>query len=119
MVYTSLSLSLAAIEVFVHLDPAEQPGDLVSLVAELPVVEQEAERVEVASLPRDWRKIGHPALQRIGQQWVRAGRSLALLVPSAATDGEWNVLVNPMHADAGSIRLEAPRPFRFDERMFR
>ena len=119
MVYTSLSLSLAAMEVFVHLDLEEQPEDLVSLAAELPVGESDAERVEMKRLPKDWRRVGHPALRLLGAEWVAAGRSLVLLVPSAVVDGEWNALVNPGHPDAKGIRMEAPRAFRFDARMFR
>ena len=119
MVYTSTSLSLAVIEIFVHLDPDEQPEDLVSIAAELPVSEADAERVNVKKLPRDWRRVNHPALQKLGAEWAATTRSLVLLVPSAAVDGEWNALVNPRHPDARKIRMEAPKPFQFDARMFR
>ncbi len=118
MVYTSLSLSLAAMEVFVHLEPMTAPHDLVSVEAELPVSEVAAERIEVKWLPKDWRRVDHPVLQRMGAEWVRSGRSLVLLVPSAAVEGEWNALVNAAHPDAAAVRIEAARPFRFDARMF-
>ena len=36
MVYASSSLALAAIELFVHLEPAQQPDDLVAIAASLP-----------------------------------------------------------------------------------
>ncbi|MGA9671505.1 MAG: RES family NAD+ phosphorylase, partial [Terracidiphilus sp.] len=39
MVYASSSLALAAIELFVHLEPNQQPADLVSIAAELPAGE--------------------------------------------------------------------------------
>ena len=36
MVYSSSSLALAAMELFVHLEPNQQPDDLVSIAALLP-----------------------------------------------------------------------------------
>jgi hypothetical protein len=40
-------------------------------------------------------------------------------VLSAAIRGEWNVLLNPAHADFSKITLKAPERFEFDARMFR
>lgn len=119
MVYTSLSLSLACIEVFVHLTPDELPEDLVSISAELPVEQSRAHRVELSELPPDWRRLNHPELQALGAAWARSRRSLELLVPSASVDGEWNALLNPAHPEIGQIRIVETRPFRFDSRMFR
>jgi RES domain-containing protein len=118
MVYSSLSLSLAAIEVFVHLEPVAAPDDLVSVAAELPINEADAERVPRKKLPADWRRVDHPTLQRMGTEWARSRRSLVLLVPSVAVEGEWNGLVNPEHPEANEIRVEAAKPFLFDARMF-
>jgi hypothetical protein len=39
MVYASSSLSLAAIELFVHIEPTQLPGDLVSIAVLLPAGE--------------------------------------------------------------------------------
>jgi RES domain-containing protein len=119
MVYTSQSISLAALEVFVNLDPHDEGVDLVSLAAQLPVNEEDVDRVELKGLPPDWRRTNHPVRQRIGTDWVASRRSLALLVPSAAIDGEWNVLLNPAHPDAATIKIGEPKPFRFDPRMFK
>jgi RES domain-containing protein len=119
VVYTSLSLSLAVLEAFVHMSAAVDPDDYVSVCATLPVSEQGAERVDVARLPQDWRSVDHPALQALGGDWVRSRRSLILLVPSVVIDGEWNAVVNPAHAAAAEIELDEPKPFHFDERMFK
>jgi RES domain-containing protein len=121
MVYTSSSLSLAVVEVFVHLDAAASP-EFVSIAAELPVDNGEMEDQQMAilaKLPADWRRIGHPRLHQIGADWIASGRSLAMPVPSAVVDGEWNVLINPAHPDAAKIKRYPPKPFEFDARMFR
>ncbi|MBV8113586.1 MAG: RES family NAD+ phosphorylase [Silvibacterium sp.] len=118
MVYTSTSLALAAIEFFVHLDPSEAPMGLVSLLAEMPD-DVSIEQVEIRQLPRDWRKTDNRILQQIGTDWAKSQRSVALIVPSAVVEGEWNVLLNRGHPEFKQVRLGEPKPFHYDERMFR
>jgi RES domain-containing protein len=118
MVYTSSSLALAAIEYFVHLDPTEAPIPLVSLMAEMPDT-LATERIDVARLPRDWRRVDNRHLQQLGSDWLKALRSVALIVPSAALQGEWNVLLNPAHPDFAKIAIGKATPFQYDERMFK
>jgi len=118
MVYSSSSLALAAIELFVHLEPNQQPDDLVAIAAELPMGEP-AERVKLDRLPRGWQKNDYVALRALGDKWIHELRSLAMEVPSAAVHAEWNVLVNPLHPALSEIKIERPEPFRFDARMFR
>jgi RES domain-containing protein len=118
MVYTSSSLALAAIEFFVHLDPNEAPASLVSVMAEVPD-DLFVERVDINELPPDWRKIDNWRLQQLGTDWIKSLSSVALIVPSAAVDGEWNALLNPLHPDFAKVRISAARPFHYDERMFK
>ena len=119
MVYTSTSLALAAVELFVHLDPDDAPDDLVSVSAILPPGEVTLEAIELDQLPADWRAVEHAGLRELGAEWVRSGRSCALKVPSIAIEGEWNVLLNPMHVEFARITLHEAMLFRFDERMFK
>ncbi len=118
MVYTSSSLALAAIELFVHLEPAQQPDDLVAIAASLPAGEP-AERAGPECLPPHWWSDDFEALRVFGDQWIREQRSLALEVPSAALRVEWNVLINPLHRAIADLIIEPPLPFQFDGRMFR
>src|ERR1700691_3511927 len=118
MVYASGSLALAAIELFVHLEPNLQPDDLVSIAATLPAGEP-VRRLEPEELPPDWWTDDFEPLRTIGDKWIREKNSLALWVPSAALRGEWNVLVNPLHPAIAEIKVEEPQAFHFDARMFR
>ena len=118
MVYSSSSLALAAIELFVHLEPNQQPNDLVAIAATLPTGEP-AQRLEPTRLPPAWWTDDFEPLRAIGDKWVREKSSLAIEVPSAALRMEWNVLLNPTHQAMAKLKVEAPQPFHFDARMFR
>jgi len=117
MVYASTSLALAAIELFVHLEPGLAPDDLVFLSATLPDGEP-ALTIAPTELPEDWRAdLG--ASRKIGDDWIRAGTSLALRAPSIPIPPEWNVLINPLHPRMNELKMDAPQAFVFDARMFR
>jgi RES domain-containing protein len=118
MVYASSSLALAAIELFVHLEPNLQPDDLVSIAATLPA-EEPALRLGPDQLPVGWWTDDFEPLRVLGDKWIREKSSLAVEVPSAALRMEWNVLVNPQHSAITEIKVEEPQLFHFDARMFR
>jgi RES domain-containing protein len=117
MVYCSSSLALAAIELFVHLEPNLQPADLVSIEADLPDTEP-SRIIKSEELPLEWWSDDFEPLRALGDGWIRAKSSLAMMVPSAPIHSEWNVLVNPLHPRIGELRIEPAQPFIFDARMF-
>jgi len=118
MVYCSSSLALAAIELFVHLEPNLQPDDLVSIAATLPAGEP-AQQLTPAELPPDWWSDDFEPLRTLGDKWIRDKTSLAVLVPSAPLHSEWNVLLNPLQPSIAKLNIDPPQPFHFDARMFR
>jgi RES domain-containing protein len=117
MVYFATSPALAALELFVNLDPHDAPDDL--LMAEAMVPGDLIEQLSLEHLAADWRELDNLACRDLGSGWAASGRSAALKVPSAVVDGDWNMLLNPRHADFNKIQLAATKPFRFDGRMFR
>ena len=117
MVYASTSLALAAIELFVHLEPGQMPKDLVSIASELPEGEPEL-RWKIAALPANWWSDELGPMREMGDNWIRSKQSLAVLVPSVPIQQEWNVLVNPLHPRIREIKHESTQPFVFDARMF-
>ena len=116
--YASTSLALAAVETFVNLEPNLQPRDLVSIEGEMSEG-LELGRLDQKTRPRDWHQTRDESLRRFGDEWIRAGQTMALLVPSAAIRGEWNVLLNPAHPDFQKVKFGEPVRFHFDTRMFR
>lgn len=114
--YTAASRSGAILELLVHVgDRRNVPVDRVMVAIDLP--DDAIDMLDV--LPRGWDKLPYsPAVQRAGDAWARAARGLALRVPSALVRGEWNVLVNPLHARFGEIAIGKPEPLVLDARLF-
>ena len=116
-VYTSSTLSLAALEYLVHVDIEDVPDDLIAMQIEVPDDAQVAE-VSVADLPADWNhQPRHPACVEIGDRWASDGGALALRVPSAVIPEESNYLINPAQHDAANVRVISSREFVFDPRV--
>jgi RES domain-containing protein len=117
VVYASTSLALASLETFVNLEPKLRPPDLVFVEGEIPET-LEVPRLDLRTLPAKWYATRDESLRRFGDSWIEAGKTVAMLVPSAAIRGEWNILLNPDHSDFSRITFQEPQKFEFDERMF-
>ena len=118
VVYTSESISLAALEALVHVDPPEAPEDLVVIPVDIP---NDMGITEVTSrgLPGGWRSSpGPPRLQQVGLNWVRTGQTAVLSVPSVVVPEERNYLMNPAHPDFARIRRGRPKAFAIDSRLY-
>lgn len=117
VVYTSATLSLAALELLVHVDREELPDDLVALGIKVPARAWDL-GVRPGKLPDDWRQgPNRPECRRIGDEWLEAGAALLLRVPSAVVPQEENVLLNPRHPDVAEVRVISSEPFRLDRRL--
>ncbi|MGH7564260.1 MAG: RES family NAD+ phosphorylase [Gemmatimonadota bacterium] len=117
VVYTSSTLSLGALEYLAHIDPEDIPDDLMAVAVEVPD-RLPIEDVRLEDLPADWNRVfDHPRCVALGNEWIAAGQSLGLRVPSALVPEEWNLLLNPAHPDAPGMRATGTRPFIFDRRL--
>jgi len=106
------------LEYFVHLDADDPPPDLVLAVAEVPD-DLQRERTDVSKLPAHWRDTPAPShLAGYGDDFVKRGESVILLVPSALAPSENNWLINPQHADFRKMTLRETRPLNYDPRLF-
>ena len=75
-VYTAAHLSLAVLEILVHVTAEEDlPADLVAISADVPD-DLRIERVGIEDLPGDWRRTpAPPALAEQGTAWLTAART--------------------------------------------
>ena len=117
VVYCATSPALAALEFFVHLDPSVAPDNLVMVQLEMSE-DVKVERITRESLPANWR-LPDSSCAEIGSAWARSGRSVGLEVPSIVVDGDWNMLLNPLHPDFAKVKIVAQEPWHYDARMFR
>ena len=119
IIYAASTLSLAALEYFVHLGRTDIRMALVSVhatIADDPAMEV----VDPASLPGNWNSSPPiDATMDIGTRWCREARGAALRVPSAVVPGEFNYLLNPRHPGFKRIKFSTPQPFSFDARMWK
>lgn len=116
MVYTSSTISLAVLEILVHL----QETSFLSFYSLIPASFDDAsvERLDRSALPDGWRAYPAPSeLQRIGDAWVQSQRSAVVEVPSAIVERESNYLLNPAHPDFSSVVIGEPETFTFDARL--
>jgi RES domain-containing protein len=109
MLYTAQHLSMACLEILVHLDKSELPRDYVWSWADLP---QNPGRLQFDDLNHV------SSCQAAGNAWVRTAGELAVQVPSVVIPAESNFLLNPTHEGYSKLVWGEPRPFRFDPRLF-
>ena len=113
LVYTSESLALCCLEIFVHLPSYKTLQDYVyfpvsfdsSLVTNVTVTKGWDERPVSASS------------QALGNRWIREGRSPILRVPSVIIPEGSNYLLNVAHPRFSDIRIGEPAPMTFDPRL--
>lgn len=114
LVYLSEHLSLAVLESLVYQDRRHLPNDLVAYTVKIPdvLIEHSGE------VPPAW--FADPLrrqARRFGDMWARELRSLALRVPSAVIPSEFNLLLNPGHAEIEQLERVDEQPFVFDPRL--
>lgn len=105
MVYAAGNRALAALEMLVHLTTSGSRSKPYSIIE--------------VSIPLD--QIANAAHGskpcKVGNEWLRSGKSLALRVPSVLIPEEPNFLINPDHPAFRNLRIGKPTSFRFDPRI--
>ena len=118
MIYTSATMSLAALEMLVHLGRSRSLPEYV--VFSCRFSESLIESLDRTALPGHWRAYPAPSeLAALGDSWIKRGRSPVLRVPSAVIDSESNFLLNPQHPDFPKIKISSSEPFQLDLRLLR
>lgn len=119
LVYCSESRALACIETVVHLVAGSLPLNRYLIEVTVPeALWQAAQTLSAASAPVGWdaQPEGKVSLD-YGTQWAASGVSALLRVPSAIIPEEFNVLINPLHPQAGLITAVKLRRWRYDPRL--
>ncbi|MBW2370472.1 MAG: RES domain-containing protein [Deltaproteobacteria bacterium] len=115
-VYAADSLSLAILELIVHLDEDEDIQDYVAIPVEF-------EDTKVISwhqkkLPKNWPSLPiSDQTQHMGKTWIEEKQSLVLKVPSSVVHHDNNFVINPLHPDFSSLKIGQPQALQIDPRL--
>jgi RES domain-containing protein len=116
MVYTAASVSLAALEMLVHLDSARFLDCFVCIPVDFD--DSRCRKINVSVLPENWNTHPpSPATRDIGSEWIRSGSSPVLAVPSVPVALETDYLLNPAHPDFPKLRIGTAQSFQYDRRL--
>lgn len=118
VVYCGPNPATALVEVLVHgqVWANDYPDNLQYLEIEAPDTTS-SETIETGTLGNAWEE-DQLVTQKIGDEWLRTGRTALLRVPSVIVPATWNVLFNPRHAESAGVRLRHIHRHRFDRRLF-
>ncbi len=119
LIYTASNRSLAMAEVAVHLTLATIPSDYVMVTIYIPD-DISLQKLNVMDLPPDWNAFPHPiSSQVVGDKFIGENKYCVLQIPSAVTQGDYNLLINPNHRDFKRIKIIEIGKFPFDKRIFK
>lgn len=118
VLYTCCHASTSVLEALVHLTGLLPAGGYFLVTLDVPDGVYDA--AYVPELPQDWAELTRDPLStvEIGRHWLEAGQHLAMRVPSVVCPTDFNLLLNPMHADMASIRVVSKELFSLDPRLF-
>jgi RES domain-containing protein len=119
IVYSSQSRALANLEVAVHVPLKSVPKDYYLTSIEIP--DELIHNYPIKKLKgKNWKTYPPSEFtQQEGDRFVKDNKWLALRVPSAMVQGDYNYLINPLHKDIDSVKILFSEPYTFDKRLFR
>jgi RES domain-containing protein len=117
MLYLAGSISLAWLEMLVHLQHNDKSTDFALLYVSIPP-NAGIQELQTGKLKQNWQSdAGYT--QFIGDEFVRSKQKLILRVPSVLVEEEANYLVNPLHPDFKKTEIVKTKIFQFDHRLFK
>jgi RES domain-containing protein len=116
MVYCSESLALAALEILVHTQPVIPRQNYRAF--RVSWRDKLMTRIELKTLPVGWdAQPPGPTSKKLGDDWIKSGRSLVLSVPSVIVPQERTFLLNPHHRDFSQLKIAGFGRFALDRRL--
>ncbi|MDN5681370.1 MAG: RES domain-containing protein [Ewingella sp.] len=117
VVYLATSISLAILEIMVHLQSSLLLQSYTLLSIDIP--DEKLEQLNLVNLSEDWKDPSPPdSTQNLGEAWLQSASSVGLRVPSVIVPSEFNVIVNPLHPDFAPLLASVEKqPMAFDPRL--
>ncbi len=121
MIYAAGSVALACLENLAHKSGTSLAAGNFSLAiieVEDGLKIEEVKIGDLTSVNPNWHLVdNYNFTQKLGNDWLNAGSSAILKVPSAIIDLEYNYLINPNHASFTNIKIVSVDRFTFDVRL--
>lgn len=115
-VYCAGSVSLATLEMLVHLPSSANLRAYLLIPVEIP--DAQIAELPLERLPKHWNDSPAPArLQELGDAWLDSLAAAAWRVPSAIVPLENNYLLNPAHPRFAELKVGKPIPYPIDPRL--
>jgi RES domain-containing protein len=115
-IYAATSYASAVLEILVHVNIGRVPAGFRYVSIDIPD-DASVDRLDPGEVP-GWDTTPPFAAREAGDEWLRRGAGLVLLVPSAVTGGlDSNTLNNPLHRDYARIVVSEERPALWDPRL--
>ncbi len=115
VVYLAETPAGALLEACVHTSANDVPPQytLLGIAVDENVSQEE---LHVSTLSGQW--INHVEITReIGTKWLYEQRFCLLRIPSALVPATFNVMLNPLHAEAKGLRIQSAVKYPFDPRI--
>lgn len=119
VVYCTWTPATALLETLVHIeiDTEDRPERVQILKIEGPD-SISLERINTNDLPTGWPD-DWSVTQELGDRWLASRRTLLLEVPCVLAPETFNVLLNPLHPEAGQLKIAGLYERPLDVRFFR
>lgn len=118
VVYASSTLSLAILEILVHLDPSARLPELVALSINVPLADihdlDASKEQTAAPMQFPWQL---RETREWGDHWQKNATSPALRAPSTIVPIESNFLINPTHPKFSQYTISEALPCPIDNRF--
>lgn len=119
VIYTAPTIALAVLESLAHIGDDIAARNRFLIRIDVPDEVWEARTtLNVAKLDPSW--VSEPPGMTsiaLGDAWIKGNASVLLEVPSVIVHEEFNVLINPVHADAAKLKARPVRQFVYDPRL--
>lgn len=117
VIYATESYATALLEILVHSNLGRVPRGFAFIEIHIPA-EIDIQEITAGDVPK-WDAPDCVASQSFGSRWYSEMQSAVLVVPSLAASGrQRNILINQDHPRFHLLSASAPRPVKWDPRLF-
>lgn len=116
-VYTSFTISLALVELFIHKRTYEEIT--VNHLMEITISDTVQHSINHTKIKKGWQN-DEAYCQYMGSEFLQQKSAVCIQVPSAVIEEESNLVLNPLAPDFNKkVKVKNVKPFLFDGRLFK